>query len=212
MDTLIVRDCKHAQLRILIGDVLKTECDILITGANNRLSGREGIDAKIHKAAGEELREACAQIARGQRALNLQPCSVGSAVSTSPFNLPVEHLIHVVGPDCRRPNQDLNRRELLEKAYDSMFEQIASCKIRGVVALAPISMDVFSYPHREGARKTMEILLGVLDGEEDPGVERILLVTDDSNFINNMKTVYRETEDQFPGSDLTRAFRRGLIQ
>ena len=192
MDTLIVRDCKHAQLRILIGDVLKTECDILVTGANNRLSGREGIDAKIHKAAGEELREACAQIARGQRALNLQPCTVGSAVSTSPFNLPVEHLIHVVGPDCRRPNQDLNRRELLEKAYNSMFEQIASSNIRGVVALAPISMDVFSYPHREGARKTMEILLGILDGEEDPGVERLLLVTDNSNFIKDkpLKRLY----------------------
>ena len=212
MDTLIVRDCKHAQLRILIGDVLKAECDILVTGANNRLSGREGIDAKIHNAAGDELREACSQIARGQRALNLQPCSVGSAVSTSPFNLPVQHLIHVVGPDCRRPNQDLNRRELLEKSYNSMFEQIELSKIRGVVALAPISMDVFSYPHREGARKTMEILLGILDGEEDPGIERLLLVTDNSNFISNMKTVYRETEDQFPGSDLTRAFRRGLIQ
>ncbi|MEC7390560.1 MAG: macro domain-containing protein [Candidatus Thermoplasmatota archaeon] len=212
MDTLIVRDCKHAQLRILVGDVLKAECDILVTGANNRLSGREGIDARIHKAAGDELREACSQIARGQRALNLQPCSVGSAVSTSPFNLPVQHLIHVVGPDCRRPNQDLNRRELLEKSYNSMFEQIASSKIRGVVALAPISMDVFSYPHREGARKTMEILLGILDGEEDPGIERLLLVTDNTNFISNMKTVYRETEDQFPGSDLTRAFRRGLIQ
>ena len=212
MDTLIVRDCKHAQLRILVGDVLKAECDILVTGANNRLSGREGIDARIHKAAGDELREACSQIARGQRALNLQPCSVGSAVSTSPFNLPVQHLIHVVGPDCRRPNQDLNRRELLEKSYNSMFEQIASSKIRGVVALAPISMDVFSYPHREGARKTMEILLGILDGEEDPGIERLLLVTDNTNFISNMKTVYRETEDQFPGSDLTRAFRRELIQ
>lgn len=212
MDTLIVRDCKHAQLRILIGDVLKVDCDILVTGANNRLSGREGIDARIHNAAGDELREACSHIARGQRALNLQPCSVGSAVSTSPFNLPVQHLIHVVGPDCRRPNQDLNRRELLEKSYNSMFEQIASSKIRGVVALAPISMDVFSYPHREGARKTMEIILGILDGEEDPGIERLLLVTDNSNFISNMKTVYRETEDQFPGSDLTRAFRRGLIQ
>ena len=212
METLIVRDCKHAQLRILIGDVHKVECDILVTGANNRLSGREGIDARVHNAAGDELREACSQIARGQRALNLQPCSVGSAVSTSPFNLPVQHLIHVVGPDCRRPNQDLNRRELLEKSYNSMFEQIASSKTRGVVALAPISMDVFSYPHREGARKTMEIILGMLDGEEDPGIERLLLVTDNANFISNMKTVYRETEDQFPGSDLTRAFRRGLIQ
>ena len=37
MDTLIVRDCRHGQLRILIGDVLRVECDILVTGANNRL-------------------------------------------------------------------------------------------------------------------------------------------------------------------------------
>ena len=124
MDTLIVRDCRHGQLRILIGDVLRVECDILITGANNRLSGREGIDAKIHQAAGEDLREACTQIARSQRAQNLQPCSVGSAVTTPPFNLPVQHLIHVVGPDCRRPNQDQNRRDLLESAYKSMFSEI----------------------------------------------------------------------------------------
>ena len=73
-------------------------------------------------------------------------------------------------------------------------------------------MGVFSYPHREGARKTMEIILSMLDGEEDPGIERMLLVTDDNNFVNNMKTVYRETEDQFPGTDMTRQFRRGLIQ
>ena len=125
MDTLIVRDCKHAQLRILIGDVLKVDCDILVTGANNRLSGEKGLMQEF-TMSGDELRDACSQIARGQRALNLQPCSVGSAVSTSPFNLPVQHLIHVVGPDCRRPNQDLNRRELLEKSYNSMFEQIAS--------------------------------------------------------------------------------------
>jgi len=34
-------------------------------------------------------------------------------------------------------------------------------------------------------------------------------VTDDNNFLNNMKTVYRESEDRFPGIDKTRAFRRG---
>ena len=212
MDTLIVRDCRHGQLRILIGDVLRVECDILVTGANNRLSGREGIDAKIHQAAGEDLREACTQIARTQRAQNLQPCSVGSAVTTAPFNLPVQHLIHVVGPDCRSPNQDQNRRDLLESAYESLFSEIAATGIKGTVALAPLSMGVFSYPHREGARKTMEIILSMLDGEEDPGIERMLLVTDDNNFVNNMKTVYRETEDQFPGTDMTRQFRRGLIQ
>ena len=80
-----------------------------------------------------------------------------------------------------------------------MFEQIASSNSRSCCSRTHL-YGCFSYPHREGARKTMEILLGILDGEEDPGIERLLLVTDNSNFISNMKTVYRETEDQFPGS------------
>ena len=69
-------------------------------------------------------------------------------------------------------------------------------------------MDVFSYPHREGARKTMEIILGVLDGEEDPGIERMLLVTDDSNFINNKfqndyKLSLSNIYDQPPEGDIS---------
>ena len=30
----------------------------------------------------------------------------------------------------------------------------------------PLSMGIFAYPHREGARLTLEILLGKMDGEE----------------------------------------------
>ena len=35
------------------GDLHLQEADVVITPANNRLSGREGIDAQIHNAAGE---------------------------------------------------------------------------------------------------------------------------------------------------------------
>jgi hypothetical protein len=51
-----------------------------------------------------------------------------------------------------------------------------------------------------------------MDREEDPGVRMVLIVTDEVNFLNNMKTVYRESEDQFPGVDRTRDFRKGKIQ
>ena len=33
-------------------------------------------------------------------------------------------------------------------------------------------------------------------------------MTDEVNFLNNMKTVYRESEDQFPGVDRTRISER----
>ena len=37
--------------------------------------------------------------------------------TTEPYALGenYKHIIHVVGPDCRRPNQDEERRELLPK-------------------------------------------------------------------------------------------------
>ena len=51
------------------------------------------------------------------------------------------------------------------------------------------------------------ILFGVVDAH----VKKVKIITQESNFINNMKTVYRESEDRFPGVDRTREYRRGLI-
>ena len=76
--------------------------------------------------------------------------------------------------------------------------------VRRIVS-PPISMGVFAYPHREGAKLTLDIILGKLDGEEDPGFNEYILVVKDRNFIMNMRTVYRENEDQFPGMDTTTA-------
>ena len=97
-------------------------------------------------------------------------------------------------------------------SYNAMFDEISKIKPRKTVVTPPLGMDVFAYPHREGARMTMEIILDWMDGEEDPGVDMVLIVTDEVNFLNNMKTVYRESEDQFPGVDRTRDFRKGKIQ
>lgn len=208
-DTVIVRECKHGQVRVLFGDILRVEGDLLVTTANNRLAGREGIDEKIHQKAGEELRAFTHLIAVERRKSNLQPCPVGQAVTTPGFNLPFDNLIHVVGPDCRRPNHDNFRRDLLKQSFTSLFEQIATVKKRKTLVMPPLSMDIFSYPHREGARIIMEIVLAWMDEGEDPGVDMVLIVTDDNQFLNNMKTVYRESEDRFPGIERTRDYRKG---
>ena len=206
-DAIIARQCRHSLLRVIAGDLTRYEAQVAVTCASNRLAGREGLAAKMHAAAGDELREACIEIGKVQRAQNLQPCPVGTAVTTSGFNLPQEHLIHVVGPDCRRPSQDEGRRELIVQAYDAMFEQVAALGKVETIVCPPLSMGIYAYPHREGARMTMEILLGWLDAEEDPGVGDFILLVNDENFVKNLKTVYRESEDQFPGEDVTRQYR-----
>ena len=126
----------------------------MIAPANNRLSGREGIDAKIHNVAGQKLEEKIREISNEQRTKNLPPCPVTSALITKPYGLSdqIKHLIHVVGPDCRRPNQDESRRILLPQAYETMFEVLKNLKDVKTVVAPPISMGIFAYPHREGAR------------------------------------------------------------
>ena len=211
-ETIIVRECKHGQVRVQFGNVIRVEGDVMVIPANNRLAGREGLDEKMQLAAGEELRECCTKIAVERRKEGKQPGGGGEAVTTPAFNLPASKLVHVVGPDCRRPNQDNFRRELLANSYNALFEQVSNIKKRETLVTPPLGMDVFAYPHREGARLTMEIILGWMDADEDPGVRMVLIVTDEVNFLNNMKTVYRESEDQFPGVDRTRDFRKGKFQ
>ena len=47
------------------------------------------------------------------------------------------------------------------------------------------------------------VLLEMMDGEKDYGIRDYTIVVKEKNFINNMRTVYREGEDQFPGVDTT---------
>jgi len=190
---------------VIGGDLHLQEADAVITPANNRLSGREGIDALIHNAAGEELRGFCREISVEQRKLNLPPCPVTTNIISKPYNLgkQFKKIIHVVSPDCRRPNQDEARRKLLPETYDNLFVTLKELKKVKTIAAPPLSMGIFAYPHREGARLTLECLLGFLDGEEDPGITEYNLIVKERNFINNMRTVYRESEDQFPGTDIT---------
>ena len=211
-EVVIVRECQHGQVRVVFGDLTQMEGDVVIIPANNRLAGREGLDERMQQAAGPELREFCAGIAKERRKFNLQPCGVGEAVTTPSFNLPAKHLVHVVGPDCRRPTQDNFRRELLKKSYDAMFEAVEKLDPRETLVTPPLGMDVFAYPHREGARMTMEIVLEWMDAEDDPGVDMVLIVTNENNFLTNMKTVYRESEDRFPGVDRKREYRKGKFE
>ncbi|MDP6920490.1 MAG: macro domain-containing protein [Candidatus Thalassarchaeum sp.] len=211
-EVVIVRECQHGQVRVVFGNLARVEGDVMVVPANNRLAGREGLDERLQQAAGPELREFCAGIARERRKSNLQPCGVGEAVTTPSFNLPAKHLVHVVGPDCRRPTQDNFRRELLKKSYEALFEAVEGLEPRETLVTPPLGMDVFAYPHREGARMTMEIVLEWMDGEDDPGVDMVLIVTDENNFLTNMKTIYRESEDRFPGVDRTREYRKGKFE
>ena len=62
-ETIIVRECRHGQVRVQFGNIIRVEGDVMVIPANNRLAGREGLDEKMQLAAGEELRARCTEIA-----------------------------------------------------------------------------------------------------------------------------------------------------
>ena len=205
VELYMARTCRYGKLRVIGGDLHMQNADVLITPANNRLSGREGLDALVHLAAGDDLRQKCRDISVVQRTKNLPPCPVTTCVTTEPYELKdqVKHIIHMVGPDCRRPNQDEARRELIREAYASLFVELKGIKKVKTIAAPPISMGVFAYPHREGARMTLEILLDWLENDDKAKIDEYTIIVKEKNFINNMRTVYRETEDTLPGRDTT---------
>ena len=201
----MARTCKWGTLRVVGGDLWNHEGDVLITPANNRLSGREGLDLMVHQKAGEELTQATRNICLEMRKINAPPCAATHNVVTEPYALAdrFKHIIHVVGPDCRRPNQDETRRDLLPVTYENLFKTLDGLDGVTKIVTPPISMGVFAYPHREGARLTLETVLGILDAEEDPGINLFTIVVKEKNFISNMRTVYREINDLLPGIDTT---------
>ena len=48
-------------------------------------------------------------------------------------------------------------------------------------------MGIFAYPSREGARLTLESLLGILDGDEDPEIDEYTIIVKDRNFIGKSR-------------------------
>ena len=52
-------------------------------------------------------------------------------------------------------------------------------------------------------KRNVQVLLEMMDGEKDYGIRNYTIVVKEKNFISNMRTVYREGEDQFPGVDTT---------
>lgn len=148
------------RIEIVEGDITRLDVDAIVNAANKTLLGGGGVDGAIHRAAGRELREACAA---------LGGCETGEAKITPGFRLKARHVIHTVGPVWGGGERGEDR--LLANCYRNSFNLASE---HGLVSIAypAISTGAYGFPPERAAMIALRTVAAALEG--DARIERVI--------------------------------------
>jgi O-acetyl-ADP-ribose deacetylase len=148
------------RIEIVECDITRLDVDAIVNAANKTLLGGGGVDGAIHRAAGPELREACAK---------LGGCETGEARITPGFRLPARYVIHTVGPVWGGGERGEDR--LLASCYRNSF---ALARQHGLVSIAypAISTGAYGFPSDRAALVALRTVLAAL--AEASAMERVV--------------------------------------
>ena len=152
------------------GDITTdSDADAIVNAANESLLGGGGVDGAIHRAAGPELLEEC----RG-----LGGCATGDAKITGAGRLPVQHVIHAVGPVWH--GGDAGESELLASCYRRAVE-LAAEHGDSRVAFPAISTGVYRFPVDQAARISIAAVREAMGDHPEVTEARFWLFGDDAH-------------------------------
>jgi O-acetyl-ADP-ribose deacetylase len=149
----------------VLGDLTVEVADALVNAANATLLGGGGVDGALHAAAGPSLLEACRRVRRTQWHDGLP---VGEAVATPAGLLPARWVIHTVGPNRHRGEDD---ESLLASCYTRSLDVAVDLGARSV-AFPAIGAGAYGWEPPAAAR------IAVLAVASHPrtGIERVRFV------------------------------------
>jgi O-acetyl-ADP-ribose deacetylase (regulator of RNase III) len=148
------------RIAIIEADITTLEVDAIVNAANRSLLGGGGVDGAIHRAAGPELKQACAA---------LGGCDTGEAKITPGFRLKARHVIHTVGPVWGGGERGEDR--LLACCYRNSLA-LASEHGLASIAYPAISTGAYGFPPERAALIAIRTVAAAL--AEAPSIERVV--------------------------------------
>ena len=133
---------ESTNIRIVLGDITKSDTDAIVNAANESLLGGGGVDGAIWAAAGaHEMYDQCK---------GLGGCKPGDAKITDGCNLPARYVIHTVGPRYYQCGEEESGK-LLSSCYRRALELAEENRCK-TITFPAISCGVFGYPLQDAIR------------------------------------------------------------
>ncbi|MEO2239621.1 O-acetyl-ADP-ribose deacetylase [Dorea sp. YH-dor226] len=162
------------ELKVVLGDITKSDCDAIVNAANTSLLGGGGVDGAIHRAAGPELLEECR---------TLHGCPTGEARITKGYRLPAKYVIHTPGPIWQGGRY--GEEELLASCYRSCLELATGHGIKRI-AFPSISTGIYGFPLEKAAPIAVHTIRTFC--KDHPQIEEVRMVC----FDQRTKTYYEK--------------------
>lgn len=155
-----------------LSDITTVAVDAVVNAANSTLLGGGGVDGAMHRAAGPELLAECRRV-RAARWHDGLP--VGEAVATGAGEMPARWVIHTVGPNRHRGQDD---PELLASCFRRSLE-VAQEIGATTVAFPAISAGVYGWDPAQVADIAVDTVRGCAAQVPDVQEVRFVLFGED---------------------------------
>ena len=169
-------------IKLIQGDITKTEVDVIVNAANTSLLGGGGVDGAIHKAGGKTILEECIAIRNKQGG-----CAVGEAVITTAGNLPASFVIHTVGPVWNGDKEE--KKKLLANCYTNSLQLAEDNNLR-TIAFPNISTGIYHFPKD----KASKIAIETIQSFSFQFIEEVKFVCFDEENYNLYKEILEKNE------------------
>lgn len=150
----------QGRIEIIEGDITTLDVDAIVNAANKSLLGGGGVDGAIHRAAGPELKTACAALCG---------CDTGEAKITPGFRLKARYVIHTVGPVWGGGERGEDR--MLASCYSKSFS-LASDHGLASIAYPAISTGAYGFPPERTALIAVRTVAAAL--QDRTSIDRVI--------------------------------------